>query len=199
MRSGGGPTQSEQSLAQATLWAEKAINAKGSNGLAHIVLASVHLVNHRHDEALATCYEAVELRPNCPTANSYLANTLHYCGRPAEAIAKIKEAIRITPVFPPWYMTLLAASYRDNGEFPKSISAAEHSLRFSPQDLDARLVLCSCYSLSGQHQQARKVALDIIAIEPKFSLASYAQSQHYKDRQALERLVDCLSAAGLPG
>lgn len=188
----------EQSLAQAVLWADKAIEAKASNGLAQIVLASVHLLNCRHDEALATCYKAVELRPNCPTANSYLANILHYCGRPAEAIAKINEAIRITPVFPPWYMTLLAAAHRDNGEIAKSISAAEHSLRLSPDDLDARLVLCSDYSLAGQHQQARKVAQEIIAIEPRFSLAQYAKSQPYKDRQALTRLVNCLGAAGLP-
>jgi adenylate cyclase len=188
----------EQSLNQATLWAERAIKAKGSNGLAHIVLASVHLLNRRHDEALATCYKAVELRPNCPTANSYLANILHYCGRPAEAIAKIQEAIRITPVFPPWYMTLLAAAYRDNGEIGKSISAAEHSLRLSPEDLNARLILCSDYGFAGQHQQARKVAQEIVAIEPKFSLAKYAESQHYKDGQALTRLVDSLRAAGLP-
>lgn len=188
----------EQSLAQATLWAEKAVRLRGSNGLAQIVLASVHLQNRHHDEALATCYRAVELRPNCPTANSYLANVLFYCGRPAEAIAKIHEAIRITPVFPPWYMTLLAAAYRDNGEIGKSISAAEHSLRLNPDDRDARLVLCSDYSLAGQHQQARYVAQQIVAIEPQFSLASYAESQPYKDGEALARLVDSLKAAGLP-
>lgn len=188
----------EQSLAQATLWAEKAVRLRGSNGLAQIVLASVHLQNRHHDEALATCYRAVELRPNCPTANSYLANVLFYCGRPAEAIAKIHEAIRITPVFPPWYMTLLAAAYRDNGEIGKSISAAEHSLRLNPDDRDARLVLCSDYSLAGQHQQARYVAQQIVAIEPQFSLARYAESQPYKDGEALARLVDSLKAAGLP-
>jgi adenylate cyclase len=188
----------EQSLAQATLWAEKAIRLKGSNGLAEIVLASVHLQNRRHDEALASCYRAVELRPNCPTANSYLANILFYCGRPAEAIAKIHEAIRITPVFPPWYMTLLAAAYRDTGEIGRSISAAEHSLRLSPGDCDARLVLCSDYSHAGQNQQARHVAQQIVATEPQFSLARYAESQPYKDRKALTRLVDSLRAAGLP-
>jgi adenylate cyclase len=188
----------EQSLAQATLWAEKAIMLRGSNGLAEIVLASVHLQNRHHDEALVSCYRAVELRPNCPTASSYLANILFYCGRPAEAIAKIHEAIRITPVFPPWYMTLLAAAYRDNGEVGKSISAAEHSLRLSPDEKDARLVLCSDYSLAGQVQQARNVAQHIVAIEPQFSLARYADSQPYKDGEALTRLIDSLRAAGLP-
>jgi adenylate cyclase len=188
----------EQSLAQAALWAERAIKAKGSIGLAHIVLASIHLLNRRHDEALATCYKAVELRPNCPTANSYLANVLHYCGRPGEAITKVQEAIRITPVYPPWYMTLLAAAYRDSGEIGKSISAAEHGIRLSPNDRDARLVLCSDYSLVGQRQQAQRIGQEIIAIEPTLSLAKYAESQPYRDEETLRRLVDSLREAGLP-
>lgn len=188
----------EQSLAQAARWAERAIKAKGSNGLAHIVLASIYLLNRRHDEALATCYKAVELRPNCPTSNSYLANILHYCGRPGEAITKVHEAIRMTPVYPPWYMTLLAAAYRDSGEIGKSISAAEHGIRLSPGDRDARLILCSDYSLAGQRQQAQRLAQEIIAIEPTFSIAKYAESQPYRHDATLRRLVDSLRKAGLP-
>ncbi|OHV78572.1 adenylate/guanylate cyclase domain-containing protein [Ensifer sp. LCM 4579] len=194
----GWATSKEQSLAQAALWADKAVKLRGSNGLAHIVLASIHLLNRHHEEALATCYKAVELRPNCPTANSYLANILCYCGRPSEAIAKVQEAMRITPVFPSWYMTLLAVAYRDTGEIAKSISAAEHSRKLSPDDYDALVVLCSDYSLLGQHQQAGKLAQEIVAIEPKFSLGRYAESQPYKDEEALARLIESLRAAGLP-
>ena len=100
--------------------------------MAHIVLAAVHLLNRRHDEALAECYRAVQLRPNCPTATGYLANVLHYCGRPHEAIARVQEAMRITPVYPPWYMTVLAAAYRDTGDFERSIAAAERGITMSP-------------------------------------------------------------------
>lgn len=188
----------EQSLSEAALWAERATKLKGSNGLAHIVLASIHLMNRRHDEALAACYKAVELRPNCPTANSYLANVLHYCGRPAEAITKVQEAIRITPVYPPWYMTLLAAAYRDIGEIGKSISVAEEGIRLNSGDREVRLVLCSDYSLVGQRRQAQRTAQEIIAIEPTFSLAKYAESQPYKDEETLLRLLDNLRGAGLP-
>jgi class 3 adenylate cyclase/TolB-like protein len=112
----------ERSLAEAEAWAKKSVSIRGDNGLPHIVLASVHLLNRRHDEALAECYRAVQLRPNCPTANCYLANILHCCGRSDEAIARVQEAIRITPVYPPWYLTVLAAAYRDSGEFEQSIA-----------------------------------------------------------------------------
>ena len=146
----------QRSLAEAARWAKKSVKYSTSNGLAHIVLASIHLLKRRHEQALADCYKAVDLRPNCPTANIYLANVLHYCGRPAEAISKVGEAIRITPLYPPWYMSLLAAAYRDSGQLAQSLAAARHGIRLSPSDLEPRLILCSAHILAGQKQQARE-------------------------------------------
>jgi adenylate cyclase len=188
----------ERSLTEAARWAERALKHTHSNGLAHIVLAAIHLLKRRHDEALANCYKALELRPNCPTANAYLANVLHYCGRSAEAVTKLKEAIRITPVYPPWYMALLAAAYRESGEVAQSMTAARHGIRLSPGDLEPRLILCSDYVLAGQAQEARQVAQEILAIDPTFSTRRYAAGQPYKEDQPLQRLTDSLRAAGLP-
>jgi adenylate cyclase len=188
----------ERSLTQAAKWAERAMKHTNSNGLAHIVLASIHLLKRRHDEALADCYKAVQLRPNCPTANSYLANVLHYCGRPAEAITKVKEAIRITPVYPPWYMSLLAAAYRESGQLAQSITAARHGIRLNPTDPEPRLILCSDYVLAGQQQQAREVAQEIVAIDPTFSTDRYLAGQPYKEERTLQQLANSLREAGLP-
>jgi TolB-like protein/Tfp pilus assembly protein PilF len=188
----------ERSLTQAARWAETAVRHTNSNGLAHIVLASIHLLQRRHDQALTDCYRAVELRPNCPTANSYLANVLHYCGRPAEAVTKLKEAIRITPVYPPWYMSLLAAAYRESGQVAQSITAARHGIRLSPSDPEPRLVLCSDYVLAGQPKQAREVAQEIVAIDPTFSTGRYLARQPYKEERTLQRLADRFREAGLP-
>ena len=84
----------DRSLLQATEWAEKTIKFEGTNGMAHMVVAGTHLMNRRHDEALDICYEALDLRPNCPIANINFASILHYCGRSAEAVAKVNP--------PPW-------------------------------------------------------------------------------------------------
>jgi len=188
----------ERSLTQAARWAERALKHTHSNGLAHIVLAAIDLLKRRHEEALANCYKAVELRPNCPTANSYLANVLHYCGRPAEAVTKLKEAIRITPVYPPWYMSLLAAAYRESGQVGESMIAAKHAIQLNQGDLEPRLILCSDHIFAGQSQQARGVAHEIVALEPTFSTARYVASQPYKEQQPLKRLAESLRAAGLP-
>jgi TolB-like protein len=195
----GWASSRDQSLSEAVRFADQAVKLNAANnGLPYLVLAFVHLLNRRHDEALAKCYEAVRLRPNCPTANSYLANILHYCGRSAEAIAKIREAMRITPVYPTWYITLLAAAYRDSGDVHKSIAAALRGIRLSSSDRDARLVLCTDYILAGQREQAQRMAQEILTIDPAFSIAGYAESQPYKDADTLRRLMDNLRQAGLP-
>lgn len=185
------------SLQQAVDWAEKAIEFPETNGLAHIVLAGIHLMNRRHDEALATCYEALELRPSCPMAVSTVANVLHYCGHSAEAIAKVKEAMRIMLVYPPWFLTVLASSYRDIGEIEQSISTAKHELELSPSDLDALIVLCGDYSAAGQCEEATKTAQEILRANPAFSIKKYLKDQPYKDAVVLNRLAKNLRAAGL--
>ena len=84
------------------------------------------------------------------------------------------------------------------GEVGKSISTAKHTVRLSPDDLDARLILCSDDRLADRNDQAQTMAQDAIEIDPSFSLAKYAESQPYKDAATLDRLIESLREAGLP-
>lgn len=187
----------ERSQTEAARWAERAIKHTNSNGLAHIVLASIHLLKRRHDEALADCYKAVELRPNCPTANSYLANVLHYCGRPAEAITKVKEAIRITPVYPPWYMSLLAAAYRESG--PGAVDRRRQARRPAQPDRPRAAV-----ELMQRLRAYRPVAASTSGgagdcrDRPDILDGQYVEGQPYKEDRTLQQLADSLREAGLP-
>ena len=166
--------------------------------MAHIVLACIHLLNRRHDEALATCYEAIDLRPTCPISTINLANILHYCGHSAEAVPKAKAAMRIMGFNPSWFFTLLAAAYRDIGDIDQSMATARQGLELNPKDIEPRLILCSDFEFSGLNEQANRTARDIIEIDPTFSLSKYADTQPYKDEATLKRLIDGLHNSGLP-
>lgn len=189
-----------QSLMHAVEWAEKAVKFKETNGMAHIVLACIHLLNGRYDEALSTCNKAVELRPNCPMANGNLANVLHYCGQSAEAVSSIEEAIRILPLGAPWFLTLLADACREIGHVDRSISVAKQVIEKFPRNIDARLILCSDYELSGMHAEADSVAGEIISTDPTFSVAKYLKNQPYRHKNKVteSRFVESLRKAGLP-
>jgi class 3 adenylate cyclase/TolB-like protein len=188
----------KHALAEAALWARKAASLEGHNGLAHIVLATTHLLRQRHDAALEECRRAVKRRPNCPTAYGYLANVLHYCGHAEEAIATIERAMRISPVYPPWYLAVLAAAYRDAGAIGKSIAAAERGVALAPLDRDLRLILCADYSLVGEVARARALAEEVTAAEPQFSIGAYLDGQPYRDPATKSRIAGALRDAGLP-
>jgi tetratricopeptide (TPR) repeat protein len=127
-----------------------------------------------------------------------LGNILHYCGRSSEAIPKIKDAMRISPIYPTWYLTLLAAAYRESGDLDRSIAEAGRAVELSPNDRDALLVLCSDYGLAGQWERARQLAEGVVRIDPAFSIAKYAEGQPYRNKETLDRLTESYKRAGLP-
>jgi tetratricopeptide (TPR) repeat protein len=186
-------------LSEAARWAEKATALGEPNGLPEIVLASRHLIERRHEAALALCHEAVRRRPNCPTANGCLAQILLYCGHAAEAVAKIRDAMRISPVYPAWYVSLLAAAYRDLGETALAVEAASRAVALAPGDRDAQLVRCSACELAGYHREAQAAGMEVLGFEPTFTVEQYVGALPYRDGERLAQLAASLRRAGMPG
>ncbi|MFQ6022310.1 MAG: tetratricopeptide repeat protein [Acidiferrobacterales bacterium] len=186
-----------QSLDLAAEWAEKAMAMEDCDGQAHTVMGHIHLLRREHDQALAVAERAVSLRPQCVHANGHLGNILYYCGRPGEAVDYVKRAIRNTPIYPPWFVDILAASYKEAGQLDNATASAREALRLKPDDLDARLVLVDAYQSAGRNARAREIAQEVLAIDPSFSLARWSATQPYREDAVLARIVESLREAGL--
>jgi class 3 adenylate cyclase len=194
----GWTDSSAGSIEQAASWAKKAMEYEDNNGIGHAVFGHLQLLEGKYDEALATCTKGIELRSSCPLAHGLLGLVLNYSGDARAAIKRVREALQLERVYPAWMINVLATAYRDCGEVELSIPAAKESVRLDPQQNDARLILCSDYNLAADHDQARRVAAEIIARDPTFRLSTYAKSQPYKTRAPLERVIEALREAGLP-
>ncbi len=140
---------------------------------------------------------AVGLRPNYPVANAMLAKTLLSCGRPDEALSRIKRAIRMSPVYPPWFLHVLAAAYLDSADLESAISVARRSLEMNANSVEARHVLCSALVRAKTPERATPIAREMREIDPEFSLARYAERQPCRDKKVLRQLVDELRLAGV--
>jgi class 3 adenylate cyclase len=189
---------SAKSLELAAQWAQKAMEYEDNNGIGHAVFGHLQLLDGKYDEALANCSTGVKLRTSCPLAHALLGLVLNFSGDAEAAVKSVREALQLEKVYPTWLIDILAAAYRDCGAVDLSIPAAKESLRLNPQSNEARLILCSDYQLAADHEQARRVAGDIIASNPEFSLSNYAKSQPYKNEATLERLIATLRETGLP-
>ena len=189
----------EDALAAAAAWSEKAAAMDDADGQAHIILAHVHLLNRRHDDALRIGQEAVQIRPLCANTNALFGNILIYCGRPGEAIERVKNAIRTAPVYAPWWVELLAIAYRDSGQYGRAISAAKEAILLSSDKTAARAIFASACVAGGWPDAGREVAQTILEMAPGFSVSAYGRQHPYRDPETSKALQGSLRAAGLPG
>jgi tetratricopeptide (TPR) repeat protein len=166
-------------------------------GLPDLVMAQIHLYKHEHDQALAAVQKAVLARPSCDLSYVAKANILTYLGRPAEAIELAEYAIRLAPVYPPFFKNTLAAAFYGSGQFEKAIASAKEVLKSDEGNLDALLILAGAYAVLDQQEQASKAAAEIKRIKPDFSLNKYAETQPYSDPKKLEQVTSMLQRAGV--
>lgn len=195
----GWSSDPEQARAAAGEWAERGVAKADADGQAHTVLGNVRLLQRRFDEALAIARQAAVIRPNCTNANSFLANVLLHCGEPEAALTHVKHAIRYSPVYPPWFIEVLAAAYRESGQVDFAVTAAQEGLRIAPQAINCGLILASALARGGWSSDARRIGGEIAALAPDFSLSRHAAQEPYRDQAVLDRIVGELRSAGLPG
>ncbi len=195
----GWSSDPEQARADAGEWAERAVAMADADGQAHTVLGNVRLLQRRFDEALEIARQAAAIRPNCTNANGFLANVLVHCGETEAALKHVKRAIRFSPVYPPWFIEILAASYRDNGQVDFAVAAAQEGLRIAPQSINCRLILASALVRGGWPVEAERIGREVIGLAPEFSLAQHAAREPYRDQAVLDQVLGELQTAGLPG
>ena len=187
-----------QAREQAGIWAERAAAMEDADGQAHTVLGNVRLLQGRFDEALVTAHEALIIRPNCANANGFLANVLLYCGEPQKAVSHARRAIRYMPVYPPWFVEILAAAYRDAGLLDLAIIAAREVPRIAPSTIPGRLILASALARSGWLADARRVVRDAHVLDANLTLGRWTASQPYRNADVLAGIVGDLRKSGVP-
>ncbi len=194
----GWSSDAQASRRHAGEWAERAARLEDADGQAQTVLGNVRLLEGRFDEALAIAREAVKIRPGCTNANGFLANVLLHCGEFDDAIAHAKHAIRLSPVYPPWFLEILAAAYRDSNRVGFAISVARELLRIAPASLHGRLLLASALVRGAWLSEARGIAREVADDEPGFSSTRFAQALPYRDKATIARIAEELTMIGLP-
>jgi adenylate cyclase len=187
-----------ESLNQAGVWAQKAVNMEDADGQAHMVLSHVHLMKRQFDDALIVGREAVKLRPNCTNANGFFGNVLHYCGHQRDAIEHVTWAIRYSPVYPPFFADVLSLAFLFDGSFDAAATVANESVRLNPASMTAQLVLIASNHELGDVKRANEVRKTFLASNAGFSMKQFAEQQPYRNSADLKHFVSRLETAGLP-
>ncbi len=192
----GTTESSEQSLARGFEHAQKAISLDDSDASAHSVLGCVYAMKRQYDKAIAEGKRAISLDPNSADDLVRLGWVLVWAGRAEEAIPYIQSAIRLNPLPAASYFVCLAVAYRDSGQYEKAIEASKKALQQEPNNQFPYIHMAISYIRLGREEDARAAALEILRINPEFSLERYAEILPFPQPVA-DRVVEDLRKAGL--
>jgi len=193
-----GTTESpEKSLAKAKDLAEKAIALDNSESTAHGLLGSIYLMSRQHDEAITQVERAISLNPNDASNSIRLGFVLLNSGRPQEAISALKNHRRLNPIPSQQYYLQLVTAYRLSGQHKEAIETGKEALRQVPNNINIYLQLTAAYLMMGREEEARAAAIDVMKMNPKFSLEWYAKTIYFKNQNDIDETIDALRKAGL--
>lgn len=177
--------------------AQRAISLDDSVSEAHALLGKVYLWKRQHDLAIAELEKTLNLNPNYADGLAGLGEALYFAGRPEEAVGLIKKAMRLNPKYPIWYLLNLGHAYFLTGKYEEAIRTLKRVVTRNPNFWPAYIYLAASYVELGQEEKARIEVLELLRINPGFSLEAGRQRPPYKDKEVLEHLFDILRKAGL--
>ena len=176
---------------------QKALAMDDSIADAHRVLSALYLRKREYDKAITEGERAVALNPGGTSALDTYAFSLTVAGRPEEAIPLFQKAIRLNPFGPSSLYNDFGIALRETGRFEEAVSAYKKAIQLAPDNINAHRGLAGTYSMMGREKEARAEAAEVLRINPKFSLDSFAKVTVYKDQSQTDKYINALRKAGL--
>ncbi len=117
--------QDPQILERAFELEQKALALDNSVSFAHGFLGFILVEKQQHDLAMIEGAQEVSLNPNNDVSYAQQAIVLNFAGKPEEALRAIKQAMRLNPHYPAWYLSPLGNAYILMGRYAEGIAALE--------------------------------------------------------------------------
>ena len=186
-----------ESLERARELAERAIGLDDTLVEGHSLLSQVYLWRKEHDRAIAEAERAVGLGPNNADGYETLAEVLGWAGRPEDSIRYIRQARRLNPHYPFFYLwTLGHASYllRRNAD---AVDAFSRIKQQNPNFVPAHAYLAVLLAEMGREKEARAAWAKALELSPGASLASLRERLPYRRPTDLDRFLTAVNKVGL--
>ena len=165
---------------------------------AHALLGFYHLLCGRNADAIAAGERSVELNPNHADNIANFGCSCAVSDRPAEAIGLMRRAMRLSPMYPAWYLNILAFAAYAVGDYEQAESAARQGLERDPAYADCRAIAAAACHALGRSDEARREAAELLRRDPTYRLATLeGRLAIVTDRALVERLLGVCRELGL--
>lgn len=182
--------------------AETAVSKVPEDEIGRCVLSWALANVGRSLDAVGELRHAIAINPEYPTARSDLAEQYAILGRPEEAIAEAREAMRLGSVAPIdfWRHYSIVMAQFALGNYEEALQGAHHVMKRKPGLMRGSLFLAASAAAAGQLAEAQAAIaycrdnlpdLRLSNVAPGI-LPRYVQDEHH------HRFLKMLGLAGLP-
>ncbi len=165
------------------------------------MLGQIYWAQGQYERAIDMGRRSIELGPNQALNYAILSELLYYAGSFDEAVALGEKAIRLHPFCGVYYMINLARSYRMAGRYEEALALYRQSLSRAQKEafnpLPSHIGLADVYLEMGQVKEAHAQALEILRLNPSFSLENWRKTEPFRDANHLQKRLTALRKAGL--
>jgi adenylate cyclase len=163
---------------------------------ARAALGHVLIWKRQHGAAIAEFERAFALNPNFIDVR--FPSALIFASAHARALEVLEANIRVDPFQPPNALGLMGLANYMLKRYGEAVGCLHECASRLPNLQWPHLWLASTYAQSGQPEEARKEAAEMLRINPAFTIESWKRIAIFKDPKDLEHYVDGLRKAGLP-
>ena len=185
-----------EALARTRAHAEAAVEGDPDLDFAHWALGAAHLGEGDNAGALACFDRALALNPNNSDALANCAWPLMFEGRADEAVARLRQAMRLNPFYPDWYLWGLGMAEYLRGDFAAACDALGRMAQPNAQSLAFHV---AALRQMGEPSRAHALARGLHALAPGSTAADLVAPLGFRESGVRDRLTEALRAAGMPG
>jgi len=190
-------TTDRRALEQARDLAERAIALDNTLGDAYRLLAQISLWQKEHDRAVAQAERGVALDPNDADGYETLAEILGWSGRAEESIRVIRQAMRLNPRYPFFYLWTLGHAYFLTERRQEALAAFGKIVQQNPNFVPAYAYRAIVLSELGRALEAREAWEEASRISPGASLSNLRERLPYKRPADLNRVLAAAHRAAM--
>jgi TolB-like protein len=191
----------QEDLEKAFELAKKAISVDDKFPLSYMALASVYLLQGKHDNAVAAMNRGVMIAPGDSITVLWLGAYLHWAGRGEEAVAAIKKSMDLNPLYlsgkNPTYLDYMGMACFTAGRYAEAFLNIKKAIEKYGSLTSRDPFLIASYSMLDRMDEARGAARQWLKANQTFSLSSWDFGRLYKSPEDIERLYGALRKAGL--
>ena len=192
------------SLQQSMAIAQKSLAVDDTFPWTYSLLAGNLWRQGKHDQAIAAGQRAIELNPNGADPHTFLSLIQHSRGHWDEVIELSKNAMRLHPRHPSWYLIFPVRAHVFKGEFEQAIKLAELGVKKAEHSSLRTLfyyLLAFAHMEAGDETKAKanmKEGLRSATAAIGKNLENYGRGWYFEDPKILERNLTALRKAGMP-